>query len=71
MPIMRSTAQAILWIAEIYLLVGAVSALGFAGFGVNRVLPDAGHMTLGARLIIVPATALLWPVALYRWWGAR
>jgi hypothetical protein len=67
---MRAIAEAVLWTAEIYLLVGAVLALGFAASGVGRVLPEAGHFTLGARLIVLPAAVLLWPVALYRWWGA-
>ncbi len=68
---MYAIAQAILWIAEIYLLVGVVLALGFATVGVGRVLPEAGHFTLGARLIVLPAAILLWPVALCRWWSAR
>jgi len=67
---MRAIAQIILWIAEAYLLLGLVCALGFAAIGVKRVLPDAGHFTLGARLIILPAATLLWPVTLYRWRSA-
>jgi hypothetical protein len=64
------TAQIILWVAEIYLLVGAVLALGFISVGLRRALPHAGHVTLGARLVILPAATLLWPVALYRWRSA-
>jgi hypothetical protein len=68
---MRAIAQTILWAAEIYLAVGVVLAAGFAAVGVRRVLPEAGDITLGARLIVLPAATLLWPVALYRWRNAR
>lgn len=68
---MYAVAQTILWIASIYLLAGAALALGFAVAGVGRVLPAAGHFSIGARLIVLPAATLLWPVALYRWWSAR
>jgi hypothetical protein len=65
---MRSAAQIILWVSEIYLLAGIAVALGFAAVGIHRVLPEAGHLTLGARLIVLPAAALLWPKILHRWW---
>ncbi len=68
---MYPVAQSVLWIAEIYLLAGLALAVGFAAVGVGRVLPEAGHFTLGARLIVLPAAALLWPVVLYRWRGVR
>jgi hypothetical protein len=63
-------AQIILWVAEFYLLVGAVLALGFVSLGLKRALPHAGHVTLGARLVVLPAATLLWPVALLRWRSA-
>ena len=52
---MRAAAQIILWAAETYLVVGAILALGFVWSGLRRALPQAGHITLGARVIILPA----------------
>jgi hypothetical protein len=49
----------------LYAGVGAVVALAFAAFGVTRVQPAA--MSLGARILIVPGAAALWPYVLWRW----
>jgi len=68
---MRATAQIILWASAAYLLVGGILALGFVSLGIKRALPHAGHITFGARVVILPAATLLWPVTLYRWRGAR
>jgi hypothetical protein len=64
---MYPLAETILWIAAIYLLAGAIVALAFAAIGVGRVLPNAGHITLGARLASLPGSALLWPVVVNLW----
>lgn len=33
--------------------------------------PVAGGMTLGARILVFPGLALLWPLMLCRWWGGH
>ncbi len=48
-----------------YAAVGAVTALAFAAFGVTRVQPM--RLSLGARILIVPGAAALWPYVLARW----
>ena len=48
-----------------YAAIGAVTALAFAAFGATRVQP-AG-LSLGARILIVPGAAALWPYVLTRW----
>jgi hypothetical protein len=68
---MRSPAETIILILEIYLVLGALSAAAFVTVGVSRVVPHAGHITLAARLLILPASILLWPWILRRWLAAR
>jgi hypothetical protein len=54
--------------AEVYLGVGLVVALVFAVIG----LPRAMHpVTWGARVLILPGGALLWPYLLTRWRSTR
>ena len=51
----------------IYVIVGAVTALAFVTFGIARVLPAGTPVTLGARVLLMPGAALLWPYVLLRW----
>ena len=55
----------------LYAAAGAVTAVAFAAFGVTRVQP--APMSLGARILILPGAAALWPYVLMRWLkaGAR
>jgi hypothetical protein len=57
----------IVTLAALYLAIGCVVATAFIVAGVHRVMPHAGSVTVGARLIILPGCALLWPVVLRRW----
>jgi hypothetical protein len=57
----------ILDILAFYVLVGAVTALAFVTFGIARVLPAGTPVTLGARALLMPGAALLWPYVLLRW----
>jgi hypothetical protein len=54
---------------ELYVLVGVIVALAFVTFGVTQVLPYA--MTLGARILVLPGAAALWPYVLLRWLKSR
>lgn len=49
-----------------YLLLGTLFALPFAFRWVNRIDPVAPRGTLGFRLLILPGSALLWPLLLRR-----
>ena len=49
----------------LYGVAGAVTAVAFAAVGVTRVQP--APMSLGARLLILPGAAALWPYVLMRW----
>lgn len=52
---------------ELYAAVGAVTALAFVTFGISRVLPAGTPVTPGARVLLIPGAALLWPYVLLRW----
>jgi hypothetical protein len=68
---MISAASLLVTLAAVYLALGAIVAVGFALAGIGRALPDSGHVTWGARLLLIPGAALLWPHVLLRWIGAR
>ena len=50
----------------LYAVVGAATALAFVTFGIARVLPAGTPVTLGARVLLMPGAALLWPYVLLR-----
>jgi hypothetical protein len=52
---------------QTYLTLGLVFAVAFVTRGVQAIDPMAGGASWGFRLIIVPGTALLWPLLLLRW----
>ena len=49
----------------LYAATGLVTAAAFVAFGVTRVQP--APMSLGARILILPGAAALWPYVLARW----
>ena len=53
----------------LYAAVGAVTAAAFVIFGVARVQP--APVSLGARILILPGAAALWPYVLLRWIKTR
>jgi hypothetical protein len=61
----------VLDLLALYALAGAVTALAFVTFGIARVLPAGTPVTLGARVLLVPGAAILWPYVLLRWVKAR
>jgi hypothetical protein len=54
----------------LYALAGFVTALAFVMRGVTQVLPHPAPVTVGARILLIPAAAALWPYVLYRWRNA-
>ena len=53
-------------IVGIYLGAGLVFGLLFVFLAVGGIDPDAKGMKLSVRLLILPATALLWPLMLIK-----
>ena len=64
-------APALLGAAALYALAGVVIALAFVTVGLAAVLPAGTPVTIGARILFVPAAAALWPVVLRRWLRSR
>jgi hypothetical protein len=69
--ISMSVPGAILLAFSLYAAVGIAAAVAFVSFGISRVLPHPMPATLGARLLILPGSAALWPYVLWRWRKAR
>jgi len=57
----------VLDVLAFYAAVGAVTALCFVTAGISRVLPAGTPVTVGARVLLIPGAALLWPYVLARW----
>jgi hypothetical protein len=62
----ESIAQIVILLAAAYLAVGVVFALLIAAGLWRRLEPRADAGTLGFRVLIVPAAALIWPWLLPR-----
>ena len=56
-------------VLALYAAAGVTVALAFVAFGVTRVQP--APVSLGARILILPGAAALWPYVLKRWIAAR
>lgn len=52
-----------------YAAIGSAVALAFVTFGVTRVQPAS--LSLGARILILPGAAALWPYVVIRWIKAQ
>jgi hypothetical protein len=60
-------AQTMVLVVEAYFAIGVVFAILFAWRGAAVVDPAAREGSLGFRLLILPASALLWPLLARRW----
>lgn len=59
----------VLYAALIYAIIGLCIAIFFVSAGVARVLEPPRPVSLGARLLILPGAAVLWPLVLVTWLG--
>lgn len=60
----------LLWLPAVVVMwctVGVLVAVPFLAFAAGRVVEGTAGSSLAFRLLMVPATALLWPVVLHRW----
>jgi hypothetical protein len=51
----------------VYAAIGLAVGIAFVIAGAGRVLPGSTSFTPGARLLILPGAAALWPYVLIRW----
>jgi hypothetical protein len=68
---MLSLGWIAIYAAALYVAMGAVFALVFLTVGVTRALPEPIPVSLGARLLFLPASTILWPLVLSRWLKAK
>jgi hypothetical protein len=61
----------LLALALLYCAAGLVTALAFVTVGVSQVFVPPAPITLGARILLVPGAATLWPYVLIRWVRCR
>jgi hypothetical protein len=61
----------LLYGVALYALPGIVTAVAFVIFGLSQVLPHSATVTVGARIILLPGAAALWPYVLIRWMKSR
>ncbi len=61
----------VLYAVAIYAAAGVVTALAFVSVGLGQVLNPPLSATLGARILFLPASFVLWPYILIRWCRAR
>ena len=62
----ESLVQAMVWLVQGYLVLGAVFALAFVLFLAPRVDPATRGSSIGFRLTIFPSVTLLWVLLLGR-----
>jgi len=55
----------------LYVLAGVITATAFVIFGVTQVLPHSTTVTIGARILLLPGAAALWPYVFFRWLKSR
>jgi hypothetical protein len=60
-----------LYASVIYVTAGVVVGLLFVLFGVTRVLDHPAGVSPGARILLFPASAALWPLIVRRWLKSR
>jgi hypothetical protein len=51
----------------LYAAAGVAIGIAFVASGVTRVLPEPAPVTVGARILLFPGAAALWPYVLMRW----
>ncbi|MFK8052831.1 MAG: hypothetical protein AB8F65_07630 [Woeseiaceae bacterium] len=61
-----ATATLLVNLLALYAALGILVAVIFALGGAKRIDPDGAAMTPGARLIVLPGIALLWPLMLFK-----
>jgi hypothetical protein len=66
-PMVDSLAMILLYGLALYVLLGVATSVAFVLVGVTRMLPASASVTPGARILLLPGAAALWPYVLFRW----
>jgi hypothetical protein len=65
-----TTGTLFLYAFGLYVAVGITVGIAFVCFGITRVLEHPATVSVGARVLLFPASAALWPLVLRRWLSA-
>jgi hypothetical protein len=57
----------LLYALALYVAAGMVVAFAFVLYGATRALEHPATVSAGARVLLFPASTLLWPLVLRRW----
>jgi len=66
-PTAEAVASTLVAVAGAYAAIGLIFAGAFVARGIDRLDPGAHGAGWGFRLLILPASTLLWPLLLRRW----
>ena len=61
----------IIYLLGLYVAAGLLVGLGFVTAGASQVLHGQPSISIGARMMLLPASILLSPLIVKRWVGAR
>jgi hypothetical protein len=64
---MTSIGALLLYAFGLYVAAGVLIGGAFVLFGITRVLEHPATVSPGARILLFPASAALWPLVLRRW----
>jgi hypothetical protein len=66
---MDAIATTIVAIVALYVAAGLVAGIAFVTVGVTAV--QSAPVTVGARILLLPAATALWPLVVFRWLKSR
>jgi hypothetical protein len=61
----------LLYALALYAALGVLAGIVFVASGVSRVFEHRPPVSVGARLLLLPASIAFWPLILRRWAIAR
>jgi hypothetical protein len=62
-----SLGTILLYALAVYCAAGVAVGFAFVSLGVTRVLEHPAPVSAGARILLFPGSAALWPLVLTRW----
>lgn len=64
---MTSIGTLLLYALGLYVVAGVIFGIAYVLYGVTRTLGQPTTVSAGARVLLFPASAALWPLVLSRW----
>ena len=64
---MHAIIPPLLTVLGIYVAIGLLFGIAFAFWGVKKIDPAAAESGIGFKLLIIPGSAVFWPLLAKRW----